>query len=387
MYDASNYLKAQRVIVVAVDIPPNEKLGVKGNGGASIYVQDLLRFYEKSGAEVALVTSVKEQTGLSDNLRARMAAELHRLILERKPILLHVLYWKSARIVLDLPECTNIRKIFSPISLAADKQKGDPSATIDSARWSAERDIIRQSAMVTAVSANEARIVQDDYGLSSDRTAVVMRTIDLNVFSPGDTSDADGIKQKYILYVGRFASAKGINSLINVYFLLSLKTTNTPSLVLAGGTDADIDKLKLDMKEALTKIDRAGGKVIFLGHVEQNDLPALYRGAFVTCIPSRYEPGSRVMLETMACGTPVLTTPTGYIGELNNSILKPAPGWALELHSDYKPWVSALYRLCKHPEAAALAGINARKFAEDLVSFPDFCKRHTRAIQTALKRS
>lgn len=62
-----------------------------------------------------------------------------------------------------------------------------------------------------------------------------------------------------------------------------------------------------ELHEVCTKngiIDR----VIFLGEINEEDMPALYRGAMALIFPSLYEGFGLPVIESMACGTPVLTS-------------------------------------------------------------------------------
>lgn len=61
------------------------------------------------------------------------------------------------------------------------------------------------------------------------------------------------------------------------------------------------------------KIEIAGGNKF----VSPQDLPELYRRAKLTIVPSRWEePFGRVALESLSCGTPVLTTNKGGLPEI-----------------------------------------------------------------------
>ena len=51
---------------------------------------------------------------------------------------------------------------------------------------------------------------------------------------------------------------------------------------------------------------RLDGKVLFVGIVYEEDLPALYSGAMIFLFPSLYEGFGLPPLEAMACGTPVI---------------------------------------------------------------------------------
>ncbi len=57
-------------------------------------------------------------------------------------------------------------------------------------------------------------------------------------------------------------------------------------------------------------------RVRFLGYVPDGDLPALYAGATFSAFPSLYEGFGLPVLESMACGTPVLTSNVGATAEV-----------------------------------------------------------------------
>jgi glycosyltransferase involved in cell wall biosynthesis len=56
--------------------------------------------------------------------------------------------------------------------------------------------------------------------------------------------------------------------------------------------------------------------VIFTGFVEDEDLPALYRGAQLFVFPSLYEGFGLPILEAMASGIPVITSTTASMPEV-----------------------------------------------------------------------
>ena len=63
-----------------------------------------------------------------------------------------------------------------------------------------------------------------------------------------------------------------------------------------------------------------------LGHVADDDLPALYAGARLFVFPSAYEGFGLPPLEAMACGTPTLTSAAGALGEnLAGAVAETAP--------------------------------------------------------------
>ena len=65
-------------------------------------------------------------------------------------------------------------------------------------------------------------------------------------------------------------------------------------------------------------IDRAGlGKYVrWIGYVDEEDKPVLYRDAEVFAFPSRHEGFGLPPLEAMACGTPVVVSDAGPLPEV-----------------------------------------------------------------------
>jgi len=57
-------------------------------------------------------------------------------------------------------------------------------------------------------------------------------------------------------------------------------------------------------------------RVDLAGHVQREELAALYRGAACLVFPSRYEGFGLPVLEAMASGTPVVATAAGAVPEV-----------------------------------------------------------------------
>jgi glycosyltransferase involved in cell wall biosynthesis len=127
-----------------------------------------------------------------------------------------------------------------------------------------------------------------------ERWHIVPNGIDPSRFHPGGPRRLGD----YLLFVGRLVPYKGLEVLLQSL----TRTPDAPPLLIAG------DGPERAGLQALAT--RLGVDARFLGRVEDADLPPLYRGARLTVLPSlnQQEAFGICLLESMACGTPVVAT-------------------------------------------------------------------------------
>ena len=161
---------------------------------------------------------------------------------------------------------------------------------------------------------------------AKDRTSLLMNAIDTRKFYP-DATLRDEARDRFslkktdfaILFVGRIERTKGPGRLINCIPLLN-KTKWTCHMFFAGEGSY---KSTLDCK---FKAMHCSKNVTFLGHVDHEELLAYYNMADVLVLPSDTEGVPMVILEALACGTPVVASNVGGIpdlirNEVNGTIL------------------------------------------------------------------
>ena len=118
-----------------------------------------------------------------------------------------------------------------------------------------------------------------------------------------------------ITYVGRLDKYKGIDTLIEAF--AKLKKDFPSAALVISGRDEGIGKDLRQLAESF------GVAPIFTFH-PSDKMSELYSASDVVVLPSRYEGLSLVVLETIACGKPIITTPTGD----SEKVLKEAYGKA-----------------------------------------------------------
>lgn len=151
--------------------------------------------------------------------------------------------------------------------------------------------VVRSVDTYICVSRAAARYLQQDYG----RTARVRSGgIDTSAFTPADERGADRV----VLFVGDAdEERKGVTELV-----AATAGTGVETWIAGPGDQAGA-------------VARAGvaddDAVRLLGVVAPDDLVELYRKATVTALPARAEAFGLVLVESLACGTPVVALAEG----------------------------------------------------------------------------
>lgn len=116
--------------------------------------------------------------------------------------------------------------------------------------------------------------------------------------------------REYFLYFGAIEPKKNVARLLEAY----LASSATSRLVIVGGPgwggEQDVKLLK-----SLVSLD-AGKRIIWLGYLPRDMLAMLIAGARATVFPSLYEGFGLPVLESMALGTPVITSTTSSLPEV-----------------------------------------------------------------------
>jgi glycosyltransferase involved in cell wall biosynthesis len=154
------------------------------------------------------------------------------------------------------------------------------------------------SAMVTVCGDLKRRLIA--LGAPEDRTLVLRNGVDLRLFRPQDRAAARaalGLDGFTLLCVGGLIPRKGVDLVLE-----ALAKRPDCNLLIAGG-----GPLRATLEAHARRLGVAG-RVRFLGEVAHADLPSVYAAADVLVLASSREGWANVLLEAMACGTPVVAT-------------------------------------------------------------------------------
>ncbi len=179
-----------------------------------------------------------------------------------------------------------------------------------STRWS-----VRAASSVIAISETTRADLINHYRVSERKVTVIYHGIDER-FTPANDERKSGMRKAldiygpYILFVGTIQPRKNLVRLVQAFDEIA-KENPTIHLVMAG-----------KMGWMTSEIENAVGQSSFTerihlpGHVDDEDLPALYSAADVITLPSLYEGFGLPALEAMACGVPVVVSNRGSLPEV-----------------------------------------------------------------------
>jgi glycosyltransferase involved in cell wall biosynthesis len=169
-------------------------------------------------------------------------------------------------------------------------------------RWAGQR----ASAIVTVSDALKDKVL--DLGISPEKVVTLRNGVDLERFGCLDRHAIRarlGLAGPVWLAVGNLVELKGVH-----ITLAALARTNDATLLIAG------DGPEGGRLRNLARQLGVGARVRFLGNVPHAQLPDYYNAADALVLASSHEGMPNVVLESLACGTPVVATPFDSVNEL-----------------------------------------------------------------------
>lgn len=136
------------------------------------------------------------------------------------------------------------------------------------------------------------------------------------MYRPLPDQDKEKIRRKYslfhpfILYVGTIEPRKNISSIFEAFAQIQGKNPGI-ELVIVGKKGWYYEEIFQRLYQL-----HITDKVRFLGYVPLTDLPALYNAATIFVYPSQYEGFGLPLLESMQCGTPVISSNRSSLPEI-----------------------------------------------------------------------
>lgn len=174
--------------------------------------------------------------------------------------------------------------------------------------------ILNNASAIVTISDYTKKDLEKYWGINGNKISTVYLGYDDKNFKPvNDTTvlEKHGLEPiKYLLYVGNASPRKNLHTLIKAFS--SVKDRVPHKLVLCGTKTSHEAK---GLAKLISEYN-IGSKVVLLDYVPYHELPALYANAALFVYLSLYEGFGLPVLESMACGTPVLASNTTSIPEV-----------------------------------------------------------------------
>lgn len=154
-------------------------------------------------------------------------------------------------------------------------------------------------------------------GIPSEKIHLIPNCVDTKRFVPVQPAEKISLRNKLNLpqnatiaiYTGRLVSYKGLPLLLKVWDEIRHKRSNL-LLILAGTGGLDIHNCEDDLKEYV-KVNELEKHVLFTGAVQ--NVAEYLQASDLFVFPTENDAFPSSIVEAMACGLPVVTTPVGAI--------------------------------------------------------------------------
>ncbi len=154
----------------------------------------------------------------------------------------------------------------------------------------------------------------EHYRLDESRFFRIMNGTFTDLFRPEtDVSKIKkklGIKNERVLFSTSAGWRKGLDALLKAFNIIKKSNPNT-KLIIAGRSKLDVFEKFVDPKV----VDKTKD-IILVGNVSNYDFPMYYNLADLFLLPSYMETQPNTLIESLSCGTPVVTFKSGGCPEL-----------------------------------------------------------------------
>jgi glycogen synthase len=225
-------------------------------------------------------------------------------------------------------------------STAYDRTLGFPDAEI----LGREQHGLKSADRVIAVSRHLKGQLIERYGVPPEKIRVVY-----NAVRPPERLLPVARSARTILYLGRLAAMKNVDTFLQA--AARVAPAMPDSLFVVAGEGPEYPHL-LTLSAHLGISDR----VLFLGHVTEDERTVLLASASVFVLPSVVEPFGIAALEAMVAGTPTIVSKTSGVAEVADSVFS-VDFW------DTEEFASRIAELIQYPILRRVMGENGRQQA------------------------
>lgn len=330
-----------KIGLVSFHTCPMADLGEKDAGGMNVYLLNLAAKLDSIGHTVYVFTRShkhSEDSDMSVGTRSKLVHisagptespknELINLVFEFSRNIqiytenenlyldiLHSHYWLSGLVGDLLSESWGIPHVITFHTLAKTKLRALTFGDEHTSRSASEYRLMCRSDKILVLTQKEVQDIDQLYGSFSNKISVVPPGVDLEIFYQSDKKasryqlNIPG-QNNVVLFVGRIDPIKGLDVLVKALAMIS--SVGVTTLYIVGGNEESNEYYQF-IKSLVVELG-LDDKVVFTGAIAHDSLATYYSAADVLVLPSHYESLGFVVIEAMACGTPVVASRVGGI--------------------------------------------------------------------------
>jgi D-inositol-3-phosphate glycosyltransferase len=343
-----------RIAMLSAHSCPVGTLGARDTGGMSVYIRGLARELGRQGHLVDVYTRVHDpadpiivelgERARLIHIKAGEEERIHKLAvysylpefachleayrkehgLAYDVVFSH--YWLSGWVGKYLTQWWRVPHVIMFHTLGAVKNAIGIGEDSPELRVVGEAESVRDCRRIIVATTRERQELISRYGAALERVGIVPCGVDMDLFRPVARDEARralGLNDaRILLFVGRIDPLKGIDRLIEAVPLLPDR--EGLRLLVIGGDD--YSRSEMDKLHGLAASLGIEDLVTFQGSVKHDRLPYYYGAADVCVVPSYYESFGLVALESLACGTPVVSSD---VGDIRNIIRQGETGFVV----------------------------------------------------------
>ena len=230
-----------------------------------------------------------------------------------KPSILHIPHNYDS-IINKVPSIVTIHDTYEYDNLIRIKNK-DNNCIKNINNWV---EAVNNSVGIVTCSQASKNDIINRFNVKSEKITVIHWGVSRKLFRILTESEIDTVLKKFKIYKPYFLAVscaherKNIKQLLKSFKLFSEKNKDINLYLLWSQPAVEI------LKEYAELINN--GRIQFLKYVRDIELVALYNGALCTMFPSKYEGFGFPIIESYACGTPVMTCRNSSLVEIGGPL-------------------------------------------------------------------
>jgi len=311
----------KKYLMIRIGVDGNEA-NVENKVGVSVYAQNLLKYFSSvADKETKFIVYLKNKPLLE--LPEENEFYKYRVISGK-------FLWSQIYLPLELYLNKNIDIFFSPahylprfcpvpqvvtihdlayLYFPEDFKKKDLWQLINWTKFS-----INKSKQIISVSKTTKKDIVKNYNICESKVSVIYNGYEkinqvLDIKNPAFVKTTAG-KQKFILFVGTIQPRKNLKTLIDAF--AKFQQTNPNFKLVIVGKKGWLYKSIFEKVKSMNLEDR----VIFTGHISDDELIWYYKNAFCLTLPSLYEGFGIPVLEAMSYDCPTIISMSSSLPEI-----------------------------------------------------------------------